>query len=71
MKQGLEYHDCHKDDREAQYDGYGIFLCYTCPTCYDVKMSRYRPDIFDHYEADESIEDPDVESRRRGLTSLD
>lgn len=41
---------------EAQYDGHGIFLCYTCSECHDDKMKGYRSDIHERYEADEPIE---------------
>jgi hypothetical protein len=44
-------------EREAQYDGYGIFLCNTCAKCHDQQLSKYRSDIFDCYECDEQIED--------------
>lgn len=42
---------------EAQYDGYGIFLCYTCSRCDLEKMRGYRPDIHERYECDEPIEE--------------
>lgn len=42
---------------DAQQDGYGIFLCYTCPKCEDEKMSRYRSDIHERYDTEEQIED--------------
>jgi len=45
------------NQREAQYDGWAIFLCYTCPKCHKEKMSKYRSDIRDHYECDEPIEE--------------
>lgn len=38
-----------------QYDGYGIYLCRTCRTCHQKKMSRYRRDIREQYECDEPI----------------
>lgn len=41
---------------DREYDGYGIFLCYTCPKCRDQKLARYRADIFERYECDEPIE---------------
>lgn len=44
---------------EVQYDGYNIFLCYTCPKCEKEKMSRYRRDIHERYECDEPIEPED------------
>ena len=55
----LRNHQCDQEDREAQYDGYGIFLCYTCPMCHGVKMSQWRTDIMDRYECDEPIEPED------------
>ena len=49
--------DCMvKGAGEPQYDGYGIFLCYTCPKCHRQKMERYRHDIKERYETDEQIE---------------
>lgn len=42
--------------REAQYDGHGIFLTYMCTSCEREKLSRYRADIFARYEADEAID---------------
>ena len=42
---------------DAQHDGYGIFLCYTCPECEQEKMSRYRRDIHERYDCDEYIEE--------------
>lgn len=41
----------------ANYDGYGIFLCYTCEQCHDRKMAGYRSDIHEHYECDEPIDE--------------
>jgi predicted RNA-binding protein YlxR (DUF448 family) len=46
--------------REAQYDGRGIFLCYTCNKCYQAKMKTYNPVILDYYtqaDVDEQIEE--------------
>jgi len=40
----------------AQHDGYGIFLCYTCPKCHEREMGGFRPDIFERYDTDEPIE---------------
>lgn len=45
--------------REAQYDGYGIFLTYTCTKCHARKMGMYRSDIGSRYECDEPIEPED------------
>jgi hypothetical protein len=41
---------------DAQHDGYGIFLCYTCPKCERAKLSEFRADIFERYDTDEPIE---------------
>jgi hypothetical protein len=38
------------------YDGYGIYLCKVCDDCEDEKRSKYRPDIFERYDADEDID---------------
>ncbi len=43
--------------KEKNYDGYGIFLCYTCPSCYEERMGGYRSDIMERYECDEQIEE--------------
>ena len=43
--------------KEAQYDGYGIFLTYTCEKCEPEKMSKFRSDIHERYEADEPIDE--------------
>lgn len=42
---------------DAQHDGYGIFLCYTCSKCEKKEMSKWRPDIHERYECDEPIEE--------------
>ena len=48
---------CGSGERpRAQYDGYGIFLCYTCSKCEAERMARYRPDIRSRYQCDEPIE---------------
>lgn len=60
MSDELKYHDCPRDEREAQYDGRGIFLTYTCEKCHEAKMSRYRPEILEYYtqaDVDEQIEE--------------
>jgi len=41
--------------RDPNFDGYGIFLTFTCPACHTDKMSRFRPDIHTQYECDEPI----------------
>ena len=45
-----------KKCKEAQYDGHGLFLTYTCEDCHAKKMSGYRSDIHSQYECDEPIE---------------
>lgn len=42
---------------EAQFDGHGIFLCYTCDKCHKQKMSGFRSDIHEAYEPDEPLEE--------------
>lgn len=42
--------------KRPNYDGYGIFLTYTCTKCHDEKMTEFRPDIHTRYDADEPIE---------------
>ena len=42
---------------DAQHDGHGIFLCYTCDKCYTEKMKGYRHDIHERYECNEPIEE--------------
>jgi hypothetical protein len=49
-------------ERELQYDGRGIPLCYTCEDCHDEKMKGYRPEILEYYtqdDVDEPIEEAD------------
>ena len=41
----------------TNYDGYGIFLCYTCDKCQEERLAGYRHDIFERYECDEPIEE--------------
>ena len=45
--------------KDAQHDARGIFLCYTCESCYAEKMKRYRPDVLTdgQYWHDEPIDD--------------
>lgn len=40
----------------AIYDGHGIYLTRVCEKCEEETLKRYRPDIFERYEADEPIE---------------
>lgn len=59
MPEDLKYHQCDPDEREAEYDEQGIFLCYVCPKCRTAKLSRYRPEILTGYtqaDVDEPIE---------------
>jgi hypothetical protein len=53
--------DCGSgEERELQYDGRGIPLCYTCRQCHKKKMSQYRPEILGYYtqaDVDEQIEE--------------
>ena len=42
---------------EAVYDGYNIFMCYVCEDCRKRKLSKFRKDIFDQYDAEEPIDD--------------
>jgi hypothetical protein len=44
-----------KQHRNA-YDGYGIYLCKVCDECENKKLSAYRSDIMDRYDADEPID---------------
>lgn len=40
-------------------DGYGIFLTYACDSCKDEKLSHFRPDIMEQYDAYEPIDEED------------
>lgn len=42
---------------EALHDGHGIFMCYCCDKCKAKKVKGYRPNIFEHYNCDEQIDD--------------
>jgi hypothetical protein len=45
--------------REAQYDGQGIFLTYTCDDCHEEQMKGFNPIILGPYtqaDVDEPIE---------------
>ena len=57
--EGLNQHPCPRDKRRALFDARGIFCCYVCDACEEVKRSRYRPEIFTdpNYKADEPFED--------------
>lgn len=41
----------------AQFDGYGIFMCYICKTCRKERMQRFRRDIMERYDTNEPIEE--------------
>ena len=43
------------------YDGYGIFLTYTCNKCHKQEMKKYRHDIMSCYDAHEPIDPEDYE----------
>lgn len=49
-------------EKYPKYDGHGIFLTYVCSKCEDERMKQYRPDIMTQYEADEPIDDDEVEN---------
>lgn len=49
--------DYHRANKSAQYDGYGIFLTYTCPKCHREKMAGFRADIGRRYAADDMGDD--------------
>ena len=38
------------------FDGYGIYLTRACDKCESDKLSRFRSDIFECYDSDETIE---------------
>lgn len=44
-------------EKNAEYDGHGIFLTYTCPACEDEKMAEFRPDIKSCYDTYDDILD--------------
>ena len=57
MRNYLEQCPCDSGkEAYAQFDGRGIFLCYTCDDCHKEKMSRYRPEILDYYTQDDVCE---------------
>ena len=55
-------HICDPDERRAEYDARGIFLCYACPKCRKRKIAGYRPEILTNprYEADDLGDDDDL-----------
>lgn len=57
-----KYHSCLngemiEGDTYWKKDGHGIPLALVCPKCVKEKMSRFRHDIEERYDADEDIED--------------
>jgi hypothetical protein len=58
MMNNMNNHWCERNERQANYDARGIFLCYTCDKCHAAKMARYRPDVLtdSNYWADEDID---------------
>ncbi len=58
-----DYKECgcgSKKIREPQFDGRGIFLCFTCEDCHDKQMRKYNPVILKYYtqaDVDEPIEE--------------
>jgi hypothetical protein len=54
-------HSCLNGERVTAdvfwvYDGYGIPLALVCYKCESQKLSKYRSDIMDRYNADEDID---------------
>ena len=47
------------EPRRALYDGYGIFMTFACDKCEKEKVAKFRPDIFEQYDAEEPIEPED------------
>lgn len=59
VREQMRHHDCDRDERWQAHDGRGIPLCWVCDECEAVKMSKYRPEILEHYtqaDVDEPIE---------------
>jgi hypothetical protein len=48
-------HNKYDNDSEPVYDGHGFYLTRVCKKCRTAKLSIYRLDIFDKYEADEPL----------------
>ena len=54
------YRECSCGSKLTHYplhDGYGIFLTYACDKCETEKLSHYRSDIMERYDADEPIDE--------------
>lgn len=52
--------DCACGSGKSRYplsDGRGIFLTYVCEDCETERLSEFRPDIMDRYEASEEIDE--------------
>jgi hypothetical protein len=41
----MNIHVCKTEDKRAEFDARGIFLCYVCDTCYERKMAKYRAEV--------------------------
>jgi hypothetical protein len=58
-----DHKECHCGSgkiREPQFDGRGIFLCFTCPNCHAERMKGFNPVILNYYtqaDVDEPIEE--------------
>jgi hypothetical protein len=44
-------------ESEVLYDGHGMYLSRVCPACRKQTLAGFRPDIFEHYDTDELIEE--------------
>jgi len=59
-REELKHHQCSMDDKWPLHDGRGIFCCYVCDLCEEVKSSQYRPEVmnswYDAGDVDEPIE---------------
>jgi hypothetical protein len=47
------------EQRHELHDGYGIFLTFACDQCEKAKLGKFRPDIMERYDTDETIEPED------------
>jgi len=41
----MSIHVCKTQERWAEYDARGIFLCYVCDTCKKEELNKYRPKV--------------------------
>ena len=55
----LRHHECPRAKRWELRDARGIFCCFVCDRCEEVKRLAYRPDIFTdaNYWHSEPIDD--------------